>query len=168
MTDSKRKIVEIIIGSLLVIFGCVIFYEASIGFLFVYNKVGVSWEEISLLKVLYNYNFIASIVLFVSGILLMMRKKNGWIGSIIMSFFSAILLLINLFGRFVKGYEYVSTDSSYLIFYGVLIILFLAIGGMLLHKSFIKKYQPTKGIWILMLLFIIVLSVNEAFVKPIT
>lgn len=165
MIDFKKNIIERIIGGFLIVFGCISFYAASVGFMYVYENLDLPWEEMSLLKVLHNFHFVSSIALIVSGILLIIHKQIGWIGSIIMSFFYVVLFLKGVFEFFFEDESYVRTDYSNIIIYSILGLLFLVIGFLLLQKHFIKKYQPTKTIWILIVLITVLLSVDEIFIR---
>ncbi|WP_299768280.1 hypothetical protein [uncultured Dokdonia sp.] len=159
---SKRRVTEIIIGILLFAIGCISFYSGYTAFLYIYERAGFSWEEISLLKVFHNYNLITSMLVIISGIFLIVSKRIGWMGSIVMSFSSAILLVIQLFKLYYDGNEYVEKDTSNAFFLCLSSAFFITIGMILLHKSFIKKYQPTtRNIWSLIILFIVVLTVSE-------
>ena len=158
----NRSISEKVIGIALIIWSCTILYFTFTGLKQLFEISNLSWEEISIFKVIKNYRFqiFIPILSIISGVLLIMNKRIGWIGSVVMSFVYGLGIIIYS----CKTYNAEITISN-LILPIVISLLFLVLGLVLLNNVFREKYRPSKYTWIIMALTIALLCVDHIFIK---
>ena len=163
----NRNISEKVIGIILITWSCIKLYYTSSNLINIFEISDLSWEEVSIFKVVKNYHFqyIIPILSIVSGLLLILNKRVGWIGSTVMSFVTGIGIIILSWKLYnAEGNSIEITISDFLL-PSFLTVLFLIIGLVLLSKVYREEYLPTKNTWIIMILTIIILCVYSILIN---
>jgi len=165
--NINRKSAEKIIGISLVIWSFIVLYYNIITFKYIIEITNLSWEEISLFKITKNYHFqfIIAILNLASGILLILSKRIGWMGSVVMSIVNGLGFIIFLWPLNTDESIHNEMTNSELLMFSSIIILFFIFGLVLLNKVFRKKYQPTKNTWVIITLIIIILCADKILIN---
>jgi len=140
-------ITEKIISFAVIIWGGFLLYLISTFLLFIFGRI--SWESLSLIKILKNFHFMffLPLVTVVAGILLLFQRKIGWMMALIAVFLNPFIFLIP---KDKNSNNFGSTES---IIVGALIFLFcFGTFEILLFKPFRLKYKLAKAIVLQLLL----------------
>ena len=166
--NINRKSAEKIIGISLIIWGFIVLYFYIITMKRIFEITNLSWEEISLFKITKNYHFqfIIAILNLASGILLILSKRIGWIGSIVTAIVNGLGLIIFLW-IFFNNDESIDNEitNTELLIFSSITILFLTFGLVLMNKVFRNEYQPTKKTWLIMTLIIVALCADKILIN---
>lgn len=105
------------------------------------------FDNISIPKYVFSYyhQFLKGLLSILSGILLLRKKRIGWVLSITTCVIIAVDTLILLLNE--NHNEIDNSNDS--IFYGsMIILLFMGLAAFLINNQFRKKYLPKKQSWI--------------------
>ena len=147
------KYLEKGIGALQIIYGALLLFVLFYGFIILYDtpvsSLRYSWKDLSILKLIKKYHseFILGALTMISGGLLLLNRKAGWMGTIITSFITAVLGIKSIFYLFYKTASPEFNRIGLLFYSSLISFLFFLIFCVLLSKPFKIKYQPTKKNW---------------------
>jgi len=147
---KKWKIIEKIIEIIQMIFGGLLiflFFRNIINLMFTGGYSILRALELNLPR---GHNGILLGTFFlISGILIILNKKTGWIGNIIAWLaFSIIMILF-----FASDLDYELIDLIYL---SILILIIISFLFILMRKPFLKKYKPS---WLSYIFILIITSI---------
>src|SRR5579862_3099386 len=148
------KITEKVIAIFLIIWGAVFLSFEIYGWYQIFQFTHISWHDFSPSKFLKNYHldFLLSKLTLLSGIMLLIKKKAGWLFSVSISLFTPFNYLI---------YLYFNSDVDkifYIVYFGIA-VLFWTIFFLLIGKPIRLKYYPDRFVWeYLAIIFVIFLT----------
>lgn len=161
MTRNARYL-EIIIGTILVLLGSLssylVYYDINSRVEFVQNYTDLS-GEISVIKILLNWHLamIVSLLLFFSGIFLILSRKIGWYSALISGVYCSISWTLN-------SLTLTSEDfPNYWVGY-IIGLFFLVVVVFLLSKPIRAKYLPNGRSYILVIVVISILFLDSFLV----
>ena len=154
--------IQILLGVLLI---GIIIWAINIKLDVAFNRLNMTWEDISFIKLLVNYNLglIVSGIGIISGLLLLRNSKKGWIGSIAFWLVLAIGTFITLW-RLRNNIEFLE-NRLYLISGIFAIIIFTIIGILLTTNEFRRKYQLNLNNALVITFIIICFTIDKLIIK---
>ncbi|HWB28839.1 MAG TPA: hypothetical protein VG738_25370 [Chitinophagaceae bacterium] len=120
---------------------------------------GIKKEDISFWELfrMFHFNYIAGLLCFYAGLMLLYDRKKGWVTSVISTIiFAGFMLVSGRNGVMKDNNTHVMTSVSYLI----AAVVFAAIFIVLVLKPFRVKYHPTTANW-LFIMGVILLAVID-------
>ncbi len=160
ITEKTISVLQIIWGGLML---SLTIWSAKLLIDFGVEHLELTWENISLPKILKNYHFrlLLSLLTIFGGLTLMINKRIGWILSVVTSLLYGITTIL--------AFQKVKMDTSfkldiYDLLAGLIAILFFTIFGLLLTRQFRNKYKPTNKTWWIIVGLVILLLVDRLLI----
>ena len=151
--NKNWKIIEKIIGGLLIaicsVILIIIFWGINTTLQSNLEQSDLTLLNTSIYKLMitYHHQILKGLLGILSGFLLLRNKRIGWIMSIATCLIYGIETIMIIFIK--KSEEIKIFESeSYLIFAGLIAILFLSLTITLTNKQFRIKYSPNRKSWI--------------------
>jgi len=160
---------EKVIGALQIIFGTFVLFVFFFGLKNLY-ELGITyyhltWEKISILRVIriYHAEFIFGTLIIISGLLLLLNKKSGWMLTVITSFVTGMLGGISLLNLYFIPGKVESNKTETTVLDLIILVVFFSISFILLSKPFKTKYNPTKRTWYTIIITVALLLGDKMF-----
>jgi len=148
------QILEKVISSLLILWGGsnLYFIISWIRFL---HDLGLQYKSVLLLRD-YHLLFLVALLSVVGGILMLLRKRIGWIICLVMLLVNALLYLIPA----EKGKRIFNNGTSLLVF-SVIAIVFLILFSILASSPYREKYLSNRNTWLIVVVATIVAVLDK-------
>ncbi|HVX27223.1 MAG TPA: hypothetical protein VHB70_12820 [Parafilimonas sp.] len=158
-----RNIIQKIIAIFFIIWGVGILSCEVYNWYITFQIIHVSWDNFSLLTFLKNQHvyFLAPLLTFISGVLLLLRNRLGWIIGVCISLFIPFGFFI--YPAFNIQINKTDTASIYIIL--ITCILFLIIFILLISKPIRLNYFPNKMTWSSIAIIFVLLMADEIFIQ---
>jgi|GEM_PF-3498064 len=171
---NNWKITEKIIGCLLILWGGFYFvisiwvFKNDLDVAFAYSNN--SWDDLSLLKIIKNYHFklLLPLITLIVGLLLLLKKRLGWLLSVVFTLLWPATLLIHLWDLYTKILEDDIFEENLVpicTVIGFISLILLTMFGLLMTKQIRSNYNPTIKSWLIMIVLFATLLIDKILIN---
>ncbi|WP_421808767.1 hypothetical protein [Flagellimonas sp.] len=167
--NQSRKVINKALGIIEIILGISVIITTIYSWKIVltqYEHFGVSWERISLLKLFKqaHFVFLSGLMGLVSGILLIKRKRWGWITSVSSLLIYSIGLILIAMGVNNNGKLLLEDQGDY-ISIGTILALFLILAFLLVIKPIRDFYNIKTRDWAIIGTIVILFTLDKLIIN---
>ena len=165
--DRNWRVTEKVIGAVQIAWGItvliVFIWSSNQLFMVIAPLLDLTWDNISLGKILINYHFslLLPLLTALAGLGLLMNKKAGWIASVVLLLINGTSILISFWTA--KADLTDEMISTYL-FGGITTVAFFLMTSLLMTRYFRLKYEPTPGTWWTIIILALIILTDRVFI----